>query len=61
MIYRLLAALLGLVALLTLILFVSVLIDYGDNIQVGRMIIVALVFFAAAFGAVKLWRRSPSK
>lgn len=61
MIYRLLAALLGLVALLTLILFVSVLIDYGDNIQVGRMIIVALVFFVAAFGAVKLWRRSPSK
>ncbi|MGI8633753.1 MAG: hypothetical protein ACR2NA_14580 [Solirubrobacterales bacterium] len=60
MIYRLLAALLGLVALLTLVLLVSVLIDYGDNIQVGRMIIVALVFVAAAFGAVKLWRRSPS-
>jgi hypothetical protein len=54
---RVAAVLLGIVAVLALILIVSVLADYGDDVRVERLLLVLVVFAAATFGAIKLWRR----
>ena len=55
--HRLLAVLLGLIAVVALVLFVSVLADYGDNIKIVPMAILLIVMLGAAYGAFTLWRR----